>query len=85
MICAPDGRVFFNMTGNPGMAKGGSGDVLTGLVAGLAARIHDPLAAAILGVWFHGAAGDMAARERGVESMNSSDILDSIRILPERQ
>lgn len=85
MICSPDGRVFFNMTGNPGMAKGGSGDVLTGLVAGLAARIHDPLAAAILGVWFHGAAGDRAARVRGVESMNSSDILDSIRILPERQ
>ena len=85
MICSPDGRVFFNMTGNPGMAKGGSGDVLTGLVAGLAARVRDPLGAAILGVWFHGAAGDRAARERGVESMNSSDILDSIRILPERQ
>lgn len=85
MICSPDGRVFFNMTGNPGMAKGGSGDVLTGLVAGLAARVRDPLGAALLGVWFHGAAGDRAARERCVESMNSSDILDSIRILPERQ
>lgn len=80
MICAPDGRCFFNMTGNPGMAKGGSGDILTGLIAGLAARGYDSLSAAILGVWFHGEAGDSAARESGVESMNSSDILAKLRI-----
>lgn len=80
MICAPDGRCFFNMTGNPGMAKGGSGDILTGLIAGLAARGYDSLSAAILGVWFHGEAGDRAASEFGVESMNSSDILADLRI-----
>lgn len=80
MICAPDGRCFFNMTGNPGMAKGGSGDILTGLIAGLAARGYDSLSAAILGVWFHGEAGDRAAKEFGVESMNASDILAKLRI-----
>lgn len=79
MVCSPDGRCFFNLSGNPGMAKGGSGDVLTGLVAGLAAR-YDPLTAALLGVWFHGCAGDDAAASRGVESMNAADILENIRI-----
>lgn len=80
MTCSPDGRCFFNMSGNPGMAKGGSGDVLTGLIAGLAARGYDPLTAALLGVWFHGCAGDDAAASRGVESMNAADILENIRI-----
>ena len=80
MVCSPDGRCFFNMSGNPGMAKGGSGDVLTGLIAGLAARGYDPLTAALLGVWFHGCAGDDAAASMGVESMNAADILENIRI-----
>lgn len=80
MVCSPDGRCFFNMSGNPGMAKGGSGDVLTGLVAGLAARGYDSLSASILGVWFHGLAGDAAASLRGMEAMNAEDILENIRI-----
>lgn len=80
MICGPDGKCFFNMTGNPGMAKGGSGDILTGLIAGLAARGYDSLSAAVLGVWFHGVAGDKAASVRGMESMNSTDILDCLQI-----
>lgn len=80
MVCSPDGRCFFIMSGNPGMAKGGSGDVLTGLVAGLAARGYDSLSAAILGVWFHGLAGDAAASLRGMEAMNAEDILENIRI-----
>lgn len=80
MVCSPDGRCFFNMSGNPGMAKGGSGDVLTGLVAGLAARGYDSLSAAILGVWFHGLAGDAAAALKGMEAMNAEDILENIRI-----
>ena len=80
MVCSPYGSCFFNMSGNPGMAKGGSGDVLTGLVAGLAARGYDSLSAAILGVWFHGLAGDAAASLRGMEAMNAEDILENIRI-----
>lgn len=80
MVCSPDGRCFFNMSGNPGMAKGGSGDVLTGLVAGLAARGYDSITAAILGVWFHCLAGDAAASLRGMEAMNAEDILENIRI-----
>lgn len=80
MICTPDGRVRFNMTGNPGMAKGGSGDVLTGLIAGLRARGLDAEDAAVAGVMFHGLAGDRAASLKGEESMNASDILDCLLI-----
>ena len=80
MVCSSDGRCFFNMSGNPGMAKGGSGDVLTGLIAGLVARGYDSLTAAVLGVWFHGIAGDRAAALKGVESMNAEDILENISI-----
>ena len=80
MTCTPDGRIIFNMTGNPGMAKGGSGDVLAGLVAGLRARGLSAEQAAVAGVWHHGLAGDRAAAVKGEESMNASDILDNIRI-----
>lgn len=79
-ICGP-GLLYANTTGNAGMAKGGSGDVLTGLITGLRARGYDPLEAAILGVWYHGKAGDDAALVRGKESMNASDIVDNIRLL----
>lgn len=73
-------RLYVNTTGNAGMAKGGSGDVLTGLVTGLRARGYSPLNAAVLGVWSHGRAGDEAARLRGEESMCASDIIDNIRL-----
>lgn len=76
MICSPDGRLYFNATGNPGMAKGGSGDVLTGYIAGLLARGYDPLSAALLGVYVHGAAGDKAAAYYGQEGMNAADLID---------
>ena len=69
-----------NSTGNPGMATGGSGDVLTGLVAALAAQGLPPLDAARLGVYLHGLAGDLAARELGQESLIAADL---IRFLPE--
>lgn len=78
MICPPNGSVKFNMTGNPGMAKGGSGDVLTGLLTGLMARGLTAEQAAILGVYIHGAAGDAAASEIGEEAMNASDIVGHI-------
>jgi NAD(P)H-hydrate epimerase len=73
-IYLPDGRVYFNSTGNPGMAKGGSGDVLTGLITGLLARGYSSFEAAVMGVYFHGLAGDKAQEKYGLESMNSQDI-----------
>jgi ADP-dependent NAD(P)H-hydrate dehydratase / NAD(P)H-hydrate epimerase len=61
LVAAPSGEVWVNPTGNPGMASGGSGDVLTGLLAALLAQGLDPLSAARLGVYLHGLAGDLAA------------------------
>lgn len=73
--------VYVNSTGNPGMAKGGSGDVLTGLVTGLRAREYSALEASLLGVWCHGEAGDTASKKYGQESMNASDILECIHVI----
>lgn len=78
MICTPDGDVYFNSTGTSGMAKAGSGDVLTGYLSGLLARGYDSLSAAILGVYFHGKAGEKAGEYFGAEGMNSGDIADMI-------
>ena len=80
MVCSPDGTLKYNTTGNPGMAKGGSGDLLTGLITGLLARGFTAADAAAAGVWLHGSAGDRAAAIIGEESMNASDILAHIRI-----
>ena len=80
MTCSPQWECHFNMSGNPGMAKGGSGDVLAGLIAGLAARGYSPLHAALLGVWFHGLAGDRAAGIPGQESMCSADLPASLKV-----
>lgn len=77
-ICSPDGHIYFNSTGNPGMAKGGSGDVLTGLLAGLLAKGMNPLHAALLGVYLHGLAGDYAAEQYSMEAMKSGDIIDML-------
>jgi len=73
-------HVFINSTGNAGMAKAGSGDVLTGLVTGLLARGYTPGSAAVLGVYFHGLAGDRADNCLGQESMNSEDIANFLKI-----
>lgn len=67
-----------NSTGNAGMAKGGSGDVLTGYIAGLLARGYNPREAAEIGVYVHGAAGDKTCDYFGAEGMNSSDMIDFI-------
>ena len=75
-ISTPDGKVYFNSTGNPGMATGGSGDVLTGILAGLLGQGYLPGAAAVLGVYLHGLAGDLAAEMLGEESLIASDIID---------
>jgi NAD(P)H-hydrate epimerase len=82
LTASPDGRVAVNPTGNPGMAKGGSGDVLTGVVAGLLAQ-HPTLPVGQVvaaGVYLHGLAGDLAAQELGQASMMAGDLL---RALPQ--
>jgi hydroxyethylthiazole kinase-like uncharacterized protein yjeF len=74
-ITTPEGNVFFNSTGNPGMATGGSGDVLTGIILSLLAQGYTSENAALAGVYLHGTAGDIAASENGFESMIASDII----------
>lgn len=76
--CSPDGTVYFNPTGNPGMAKGGSGDALTGVITGLLAQGLEPVSAAVLGVYAHGLAGDLAAAELGMDGMMPSDLIDDL-------
>lgn len=76
VLACPDGSLFFNSTGNPGMAKGGSGDVLTGLITGLLARGYSAKEASILGVYLHGLAVDLAAKHIGMEGMTSSDVIE---------
>jgi NAD(P)H-hydrate epimerase len=74
-IALPDGRVFFNRTGNPGMATGGSGDVLSGILAGLLAQAYTPEESALLGVYLHGLAGDLARTSQGEEALVASDLI----------
>ena len=80
LVASPDGQVYVNPTGNPGMATGGTGDVLTGLIAGLLAEFPFRPAAltAVAGVYLHGLAGDIAARELGEASMMAGDMLDRL-------
>lgn len=78
LIATPGGKAFFNNTGNAGMATGGSGDVLTGILTGLVAQGYDSVEAAILGVYLHGMAGDIAAMELSMEAMVAGDIIHSL-------
>lgn len=75
-IASAEGTIYFNSTGNPGMATGGSGDVLTGILVGLLAQGYESIEAALLGVYLHGLAGDLAVRELGMESLIASDLVD---------
>ena len=75
-ISFPDGQVYFNTTGNPGMATAGSGDVLTGLVLSLLAQPYSPQDAALLAVYLHGLAGDLAEKQTGQEALTSGDLID---------
>ena len=75
-ICMPDGHVAFNSTGNAGMPTAGSGDVLTGILTALLARGYQQREACLLGVYLHGLAGDLAARELGEESLVASDLIN---------
>lgn len=78
IVADPEGKIFINTTGNPGMATAGSGDVLTGMVAGLLGQSMHPVDACRLAVFLHGLAGDSAAETLGMHSLIASDIIDSI-------
>ena len=78
LVASPSGEVSVNLTGNPGMACGGMGDVLTGMIAAWLAQLRDPAEAAKLAVYSHGLAGDLAAKQVGEISLNASDLIDRI-------
>jgi hydroxyethylthiazole kinase-like uncharacterized protein yjeF len=78
IVGTKDGRAYINPTGNPGMAAAGTGDVLTGMIAGLLGRTRDQLTACLLGVYLHGLAGDIAASEKGHDALIATDIIDAI-------
>lgn len=78
VVAAPDGTVYINSTGNPGMATGGSGDVLTGMIASLIAQGMKPVRAAAAGAYLHGLAGDQAAANKGMMGLIASDIISAL-------
>jgi ADP-dependent NAD(P)H-hydrate dehydratase / NAD(P)H-hydrate epimerase len=78
IIVMPGGRFYFNNTGNAGMATGGSGDVLTGIITALLSQSYTPEEAALMGVCLHGMAGDIAAEKYGEESLIATDIIENI-------
>ena len=77
-ICTPEGQVYFNPTGNSGMATAGSGDVLTGILTSLLAQGYTPEEACLLGVYLHGLAGDKAAQTLGEHALTASDIISAL-------
>jgi len=78
VVAAPDGRAFMNPTGNPGMASGGTGDALTGILGALLARRMDPADAVVAAVYLHGLAGDLAVARVGEESMIAGDLIEAL-------
>ena len=74
----PNGEIYFNESGNPGMATAGSGDALTGILTSLLGQGYYPPDAAILGVYLHGLAGDHTACEKGIEGLITSDLISHI-------
>ncbi|MCU0375815.1 MAG: NAD(P)H-hydrate dehydratase [Chitinophagaceae bacterium] len=77
-LITPGGLVYFNSTGNPGMAQGGMGDALAGLITGLLAQPLPPVAATLLGTWLHGLAGNMAAAAFTMPGMTTTNLIESI-------
>jgi hydroxyethylthiazole kinase-like uncharacterized protein yjeF len=78
VCCMPDGSVYFNSSGNAGLAKGGSGDVLTGILCGLLARGYTAPKSALIGVYLHGHAADLAVKETSMESLLANDVIEYI-------
>ncbi|MBQ7726295.1 MAG: NAD(P)H-hydrate dehydratase [Clostridia bacterium] len=78
VVATPEGRVFFNLTGNPGMAKGGSGDVLAGILVSLLAQGVSPEEAAKAAVFLHGEAGDRACAKHGERGLLASDLVEEL-------
>lgn len=78
VVAAPDERLAVNGTGNSGMAKGGSGDVLAGMILSLLGQGCEAFAACCAGVWLHGRAGDLAAADKGERGMTPTDLLEQI-------
>ena len=78
VTAAPDGRAWINLSGNPGLASGGTGDVLAGMIGSLLAQGHSPEEAAILGVFLHGHAADRIAARRGPIGLLASDLIEEL-------
>jgi NAD(P)H-hydrate epimerase len=76
LVVAPDGTCYLNPTGNSGMATGGSGDVLTGLIGSFLAQGMDPIEAALCGTYLHGLAGDFAAEELTERAVIAGDLIE---------
>lgn len=81
VVCDEDGQVFLNTSGNNGMSTGGAGDVLTGVICGLLAQHMEPFAAACLGVYLHGCAGDLAAETSGTYGLTARCLLEGLQKL----
>ena len=81
LVAAPDGSLLLNTTGNPGLSRGGSGDILAGMIAALLAQGLSPFDAAACGVWLHGAAADCCAVRRSRQAMLPHDILEDLGTL----
>src|SRR6185436_8324757 len=77
-ITCPDGTVYFNNTGNPGMAKGGTGDALTGILLALLAQGYSPDESCKLGIYVHGFAGDLASHKHSEQSVLATDLIDNL-------
>jgi NAD(P)H-hydrate epimerase len=78
VVADKDGTAFVVPTGNPGMASGGTGDVLTGIIGGLLSQGHDACQAACLGAYIHGEAGDLAMETKGEHGLTAGDMIEAL-------
>ncbi len=84
VVASPEGQIYVNETGNSGMATGGMGDVLTGMIASFIGQGVEDYSASIISVYLHGLAGDIAAEKEGVFSMTATDVLSNLHLAFER-